>query len=877
VVGRYNRRVLMPIPIGTVIGPYEIVGWLGAGGMGEVYRARDSRLARDVAIKIIPGALEPDRSRLHRFEQEARAAGQLNHPNVLAVYDVGTHDGAPYIVSELLEGVSLRSRLEHGSIVERKAIDYARQIADGLAAAHDKGIVHRDLKPDNLFVTTGGRIKILDFGIAKLARPGDDATRETGFPTDTTPGMVVGTLGYMSPEQVRGETVDHRSDLFNFGTVLYEMLTGRQAFRRATAAETMAAILKDDPPDPVGLSMSPALARIVARCLEKSREARFQSARDLGFALEVLSSTHATPAAAVAATRRWKMALGLGVLIVAAAVATWLTWSSTPSFEARFASARFTPLTNTAAGELEATISPNGDFIVFLSDREGPFHVFLSQVGVGDAQNLTPGLGDQRNAGLNRSVGFTASGSEVWFAGTKGVRIQLLPLLPGAPKSFLAQNAVNVAWSRDGKQLMYFTLDRGDPMYVADGIGGDVKQIYVDEKGDHNHFPAWATDDQWIYYAHGIHGVSEYDVWRIRPSGGPPEQLTHLGTDVRFVTPIDARTVLFVAPDVDDSGPWLWALDVERRDYRRVSVGLERYLSVSASADGRLLVASVATPTPNAGLWRVPILAGVADERAVTRVEVPVVHAWAPRLGKDSLFYLSSSGGRDGLWRLRDGVAAEIRRGSAAPLREPPAVSPLGTHVALVVRKGRKQHLAIVAADGTNYRSLREDVDIRGTGAWSADGKSIVIGGTNGEGAGLFMIPIDGGTPDRLVSGPAFDPVWSPDGRLIVYTGQQAANAPLRAVRPDKTVVTLPDIRVPFGGGGRARFLPDGNLVYLQGQVGMQDFWLLDVAKQTSHQITKLSSSATIHAFDVSPDGKSIVFDRIRENSDLRLIDLRNK
>ena len=244
------RGLPKPVATGTRVGPYEIVGWLGAGGMGEVYRARDPRLGREVAIKLIPETFAKDANRLHRFEQEARAAGQLNHPNILTVYDVGTHEGAPYIVSELLEGESLRSRLREAPLAPRKAIDYARQIAEGLAAAHDKGIVHRDLKPDNLFVTSEGRLKILDFGLAKLTQPADDAARHTGALTETGPGTVMGTAGYMSPEQVRGETVDHRSDIFSFGAVLYEMLTGRPAFTRETAADTMAAILKEDPPEP---------------------------------------------------------------------------------------------------------------------------------------------------------------------------------------------------------------------------------------------------------------------------------------------------------------------------------------------------------------------------------------------------------------------------------------------------------------------------------------------------------------------------------------------------------------------------------------------------------------------------------------------------
>src|SRR3954469_9215766 len=261
------RAAAVPIAVGARIGPYEILGWLDAGAMGDVYRARDPRLARDVAIKVIPEALATDASRARCFEQEARAAGQLNHPNILAVYDVGVHEGATYIVSELLDGESLRSRLRAGALPSRKALDYARQIAEGLAAAHDKNIVHRDVKPDNLFITSDGRIKILDFGIAKLTRPSDEMPQAAGIAAETEAGMVVGTAPYMSPEQVRGGAVDARSDLFSLGTILSEMLTGGSPFTRQTAAETMTAILNEAAP-PRLPDVSPALACIVARCLE---------------------------------------------------------------------------------------------------------------------------------------------------------------------------------------------------------------------------------------------------------------------------------------------------------------------------------------------------------------------------------------------------------------------------------------------------------------------------------------------------------------------------------------------------------------------------------------------------------------------------------
>ena len=293
----------MTLTSGMKLGPYEVVALIGAGGMGEVYRARDARLGRDVALKVLSESFARDPERLRRFEQEARAVAALNHPNILGLYDIGSQNGSPYLVSEFLEGQSLRDMLRFGPVPARKAGDYAVQIASGLAAAHEKGIVHRDLKPENLFITKDGRAKILDFGLAKLtqasapAPAGSEGLTVTSSPT--VAGVVMGTAGYMSPEQVRGESVDHRTDIFAFGAVLYEMISGQRAFHRETGAETMTAILKEDPPDLADGTklVSPALDRIVRRCLEKSAEQRFQSAQDLAFALGALSGTDASGAA----------------------------------------------------------------------------------------------------------------------------------------------------------------------------------------------------------------------------------------------------------------------------------------------------------------------------------------------------------------------------------------------------------------------------------------------------------------------------------------------------------------------------------------------------------------------------------------------------
>jgi eukaryotic-like serine/threonine-protein kinase len=316
----------MALAAGSRLGPYEIVGLLGSGGMGEVYRARDPRLDRDVAIKVLPDGVA-DRRHLRRFEDEARAAGALNHPSVLAVHDVGTENGAPYVVSELLEGHTLRARLESGPLPVHKALDLALQIARGLAAAHDKGIVHRDLKPQNIFITEDGRAKILDFGLAKLTHPGPLGHQGVLRDGETTEsGTVLGTVGYMSPEQVRGEGLDYRSDIFSFGAVLYEMLSGVRAFRCDSAVETMNAILKEDPKEPPGVTIPPALAGVVRRCLEKRAPDRFRSTHDLAIALEAASASisghagfHSGFVTRLAARREW--VIGATVAAIALTVA----------------------------------------------------------------------------------------------------------------------------------------------------------------------------------------------------------------------------------------------------------------------------------------------------------------------------------------------------------------------------------------------------------------------------------------------------------------------------------------------------------------------------------------------------------------------------
>ena len=366
----------------------------------------------------------------------------------------------------------------------------------------------------------------------------------------------------------------------------------------------------------------------------------------------------------------------------------------------------------------------------------------------------------------------------------------------------------------------------------------------------------------------------------MKPSGEGREQLTHQHPDVNFLAPLDQRTLLYVARADDWSGPWLWALDIESRVTRRVTVGLEQYVSVSASRNGRRVVATVANPT--ASLWRVPLRDERVEDRDVESYPVPAERALAPRFNGTSLFYLSLStrGTGDGLWRVENGHTFEVRKGADSVLTEPAAVSPDGSRVAVVVRQEGKRRLAVMSADGTNSRTLAASIEIQGVvgqsaADWSPDETRIVAGGRDAQGPGLFMIPVDGGAPERLVATDAFNPVWSPKGDWIVYAtgfGGAGGRNLLRGVRPDGTAVPMPDVHVR--NGGAHRFLPSGmGLVYLP-NMETKDFWLLDLATNQSRQLTHFSDRGFLNTFDITPDGRYLVFDRSRQNSDVFLIDL---
>jgi Tol biopolymer transport system component len=504
----------MNLQPGSRLGPFEIVAPLGAGGMGEVYRARDTRLGRDVAVKILPEKFDTGPEARARFEREARAVAALNHPNILALHDFGVEEGTAYSVTELLEGETLRERMGGAPLPLRKALDYAAQIARGLAAAHDRGIIHRDLKPDNLFVTNDGLVKILDFGLAKVAAPeGGSLTASPTLDGGTQPGTVLGTLGYMSPEQVRGQPADHRADIFAFGSIVHEMLAGRPAFVRDTAADTMSAILKEDP-TPVAetspAAVPPALQNIIHHCMEKNPAERFQSARDLAFNVEAVSSISGSgigqavsgagvfdaaagdvPAAATASRRSWIMiagALVAGIAIGALATTAVLRRPAIDPPTLRY-------LTY-SGDDAEPAASPDGRLVAYSSVRDAVSQIWIKQYPGGDEAALTQGPGDTRPR-------ISPDGSYVLFVRREGERTSLfrVPVVGGEPRKVI-DDARDGDWSPDGARIVFLRASRENEfgsasIGIVDATGRGSRTLATVE-GMRLDYARWSPDGSTI-------------------------------------------------------------------------------------------------------------------------------------------------------------------------------------------------------------------------------------------------------------------------------------------------------------------------------------------------------------------------------------------
>jgi Tol biopolymer transport system component len=734
---------------GARLGPYEIVSALGAGGMGEVYRAKDPRLSREVAIKVLPASFSQDPDRLRRFEQEARAAGVLNHPNITAVYDIGSADGAPYVVQELLEGETLRAVLASGKLSARKAIDYALQIAHGLAAAHDKGIVHRDLKPENLFVTNAGRVKILDFGLAKLTQLGEGSGPQTNLSTaaGTEPGVVMGTLGYMSPEQVKGRPADARSDIFAFGAILYEMLSGKRAFHADSAGETMAAILKEEPADlsVTNQSVSPGLERIVRHCLEKNPEQRFHSAHDLAFDIEALSGTSGQ-AVAPAKTRTVRippLALGAACLAVGFVLA-FLALRGLAGRQARATGAMptFRRLTNLSGAEDFPTLSPDGQMLAFVHRSGGKTDIWVQRTDSRKPTDLTADC-DQ----VSYSPAFSPDGSLIAYGSRCGEGGLFVMGATGENVRRLTSFGSSPAWSPDGREIVYSTETIARPygrqgtseIWAVEVSNGKTRRVLAEDGIQPSVSPHGLRIAYWAIPM----GGSQRDIWTI-PYGGlrkgerPVPVTQDPAVDWNPVWAPDGQSLYFLSNR--DGAMNLWRVPIDEASGK--TLGPAEPERLPAREVGGLAVAR--------------------DGRHIAFVDRQVTYA-LERLSFDAQGQLSS--------KPEEVYESSQEIGDFD-------LSPDGRAFAFDSRGGSQDDLFVLSSDGSGLRQLLDDAPKDRHPTFSPDGKRLVFISDRSGRYEVWTIATDGSGLTQLTKtteSTLIEPLLSPDGRAIaVHTPRSA-------------------------------------------------------------------------------------------------------
>jgi serine/threonine protein kinase/Tol biopolymer transport system component len=741
----------MAIAAGARLGPYEILSPLGAGGMGEVYRARDTRLDRDVAVKVLPDAVASDRERLSRFEREAKAVAALSHPNILAIFEFGRSDGIAYAATELLEGETLRKLLASGAPPLRKALEYAVQIANGLAAAHEKGIVHRDVKPDNIFVTTDGRVKILDFGLARLEDSSGSSVNADTVTRNTDPGVVMGTAGYMSPEQVKGLPADHRSDIFSFGAVLYELVSGNRAFRKETTAETMTAILKQAPPDleRIAPAVPPGLVRIVDHCLEKSAAERFQSARDVAFDLQALSAERAVatslPALRPGFGRRRVALAALGVPLLALShFAVYRTADETPD-----SVPAFTRLTFRRGFLGNARFSPDGQTVIYSALWDGGGPEILS-MRLGSPQTRTLGLPPSNVAAIS------SSGELAIILGTgRTGTLARVSLMGGSPREIT--DAVEAAdWAPDGKDL---AIVRRTPQQVT--VEFPIGKILASGPLGAPWFSAVRvspTGSQVAYLEH-LSGVENSGWVVVSDLAGRTRRLTDRWESVLGMCWAPGGRELWFTAAKTGNARWLHAVDLEGRvRVLHSGPGAARLLDVQ---EGRVLLESLDRRSGIAG-WT----PGQAVDRDLSWLDYGQLFALS-RDGQRLLFSeqgQGSSAGNDLYLRRMDGTEPVlIGKGWGS------AFSPDGrTVLATPVTGGG---FVLVPTGAGQSRELKfpalEHIGTTG-GTWLADGERIVFRGADKTGVWRVYVANTDGTGLRGLSGPGVQSfTTTPDGSRI--------------------------------------------------------------------------------------------------------------
>jgi hypothetical protein len=781
--------------------------------MGEVYRARDPRLGRDVAIKVLPPSFSQDADRLRRFEQEAKAAGVLNHPNLTAVHDIGTHEGSPYVVQELLEGETLRSVLAGGKLSPRKALDYSLQIAHGLAAAHEKGIVHRDLKPENVFVTSDGRVKILDFGLAKLVQkePEGQATNLPTATAGTEPGVVLGTLGYMSPEQVKGKPADGRSDIFSFGAILYEMLAGRRAFHGDSPGETMAAILREDPPDlsATNQSISPGLDRVVRHCLEKNPEQRFHSAHDLAFDLESLSGVSGTGAPAAVTPRRRALgpaavAAGLALLALAAG------WALGHRGVHAAAALQYAQMTFRQEPIFNARFAPDGKTIIYSSAPTGNAPQIYS------LRSDYPGGTPTGQAGIEL-LAVSSKGELAVLTKPRFLRhavfvgtLARMPLEGGAPRE-IAEQVRDADWNPEGNDLAVIREVKG-----VDRLEFPLGKVLAETGGYFSNLRFSPKGDRIAFFEHPIKFDDRGSVVVVDLSGKKTVLAKGNDAEEGLAWTKDGREVLYSAgPDYNRFEIFAATVDGRRRSVAQSAGGLT---ILDTSSDGRWIVS-------RDDIWREMQVLGPGDsrERNLIWLELSYPQALTPdgktvlfteessRLGSSYSTCIRSTDGAPAV-RLGEGAAEDISRDGRLVLSSIPTdpaqlvVYPTGAGAPVKLDRGQLVGFegAVFFADGKRILTCAHEaghggrcyvqdfpygkpVPVTPEGAAlalpSPDGTQLVAY-VGGEGLRLFPIPLGEGRPVSGATDGDLVVRWTPDGKALLVTSLWS-DVPARIERLD--------------------------------------------------------------------------------------------
>jgi Tol biopolymer transport system component len=542
------------------------------------------------------------------------------------------------------------------------------------------------------------------------------------------------------------------------------------------------------------------------------------------------------------------------------------------------AGARFQKVTDFDGVEQAAAVSRDGHLVAFLSDRDGQMDVWITQAGSGQFHNLTHGTAPELVNPSIRTLGFSPDNSLVTFwvrrPGTNGgdINIWAAPTLGGEPKPYL-QDVAEFDWSRDGSRLAYHTPGPGDPLFVSDGnLQPGAKPIFTAPPGLHSHFPVWAPDAIFLYFVQG-QLPDKLDIWRIPPTGGTPERITSHNSRVTYPVLVDRHTLMYLATDPDGSGPWLYSMDVERRIPHRLTSGLDRYTSLAASADGRRLVATLATPKRT--LWRLPIANSTTPATEAAPISLTTGTGFSPRLGPGYLLYVSSTGTGESIWKLVNGAATELWSGQGAQIFGGPAIAPDGHSIAFSVRQQARTLLYMMQADGTNARVVTDALNLQGAPAWAPDSKSITSAVDDHGVPHLFRIPLDGHPPTPFVQEYSSDPAWAPDGTVVVYSGPDIGTTfSVKAVTAEAAAHRLPDLTLTRGARHIA-FLPrTHSLVLLRGDIQHKNLWLIDLETGAEHQLSNLSPGFDIQDFDISPESHEVVLERVQERSDIVLLDL---